>query len=111
MSSMSNMCNVYSTVPVLKGARTERDLKDIALYCSYAQNVRTGPMANAPTTPESICSCPYGYRNLSNAYQMSAGPFNMSLGLGNSPLNLQYYKAKDKKEEKKPAPGTKKAKK
>lgn len=94
---MSNMCNVYSTVPVLKGARTERDLKDIALYCSYAQNVPTGPMGDAPATPESVCSCPYGYRNLSNAYQMSAGPFNMSLGMGNSPLNLQYYKPGDDK--------------
>ena len=87
----NNLCNIYSTVPVLQGARSERDLRDIALCRRYAQIIDTGPMGNAPSSPETMCSCPYGYRNLSNAYQMSAGPFNMSLGMGNGPLNLQYY--------------------
>lgn len=90
----NNMCNIYSINPVLKGVRSERDEKDIALYCSYAQNRETGPMGNVPSQPESVCNCPYGYRTLSNAYQMSAGPFNMSIGMGNSPLNLQYYSDK-----------------
>ena len=88
---MSNYCNLYSTVPALRGARSERDLKDIALYCSYAQNVDTGPMGNIPSKPETVCYCPYGFRTLNNAYVMSAGPFNMSLGIGNNPLNFEYY--------------------
>jgi hypothetical protein len=87
------MCNVYSENPVLKGARSERDLKDIALYCSFAQNVPTGPMSAAPSH-EAMCQAPYGYRTLANAYQFNAGPFNMSLGMGNGPLNFQYYGAK-----------------
>lgn len=93
---MSNYCDLYSTVPALKGARSERDLKDIALYCSYAQNVETGPMGNTLSKPENICKCPYGFRTLSNAYVMSSGPFNMSLGIGNSPLNFEYYAEKKK---------------
>ena len=85
------LCNVYDTVDVLKNARSKRDLEDIKRYCDFAQGQKYGPMANAPVVPENVCNCPYGYRTLNNAYVMSAGPFNMSMGVGNNPLNLQYY--------------------
>lgn len=89
--SNSNMCSVYSTMPVLQGARSERDLRDIAMYCNFAQSQDTGPMGNVKGVPQMACNCPYGYRTLSNAYDLSAGPHNMTLGIGKQPLNLQYY--------------------
>jgi len=84
------MCNVYSTMPVLQGARSERDLRDIAMYCNFAQSRETGPMGNAEGIPQNVCNCPYGYRTLGTAYQLSAGPTNMT-NMGKQPLNLQYY--------------------
>jgi len=87
---MSNMINVYSTMPVLQGARSQRDLHDIALYGNFAMNKDTGPMSNAPGVPQNVCNCPYGYRTLAMAYQISAGPHNMTLGIGKQPLNLRY---------------------
>lgn len=87
---MSNMINVYSTMPVLQGARSQRDLHDIALYGNFAMNKDTGPMANSQGVPQNICNCPYGYRTLAMAYQISSGPHNMTLGIGKEPLNLRY---------------------
>ncbi len=84
------MINVYSTMPVLQGARSQRDLHDIALYGNFAMNKDTGPMANSPGVPQNICNCPYGYRTLAMAYQISSGPHNMTLGIGKEPLNLRY---------------------
>jgi hypothetical protein len=84
------MVNVYSTMPVLQGARSERDLRDIAIYGNFAMSQDTGPMGNSQGVPQNVCNCPYGYRTLSNAYQISAGPHNMT-SIGQQPLNLQYY--------------------
>ena len=89
---MSDMVNVYSTMPVLQGARSERDLRDIAIYGNFAMSQDTGPMGNSQGVPQNVCNCPYGYRTLSNAYQISAGPHNMT-SIGQQPLNLEYYAA------------------
>jgi hypothetical protein len=82
-------------MPVLQGARSERDLREIAMYCSFAQKQDTGPMGNIAANPQVAINCPYGYRTLSNAYILSAGPYNMtSLNIGKEPTNLQYYAPK-----------------
>ena len=80
---MSTLCNIYSSPEF--SFRSARDQADIKAYCSYAQNRKTGPMGNSPHIQSQVCNCPYGYRTLGMAYELSSGPNRMSMGMATKP--------------------------
>jgi hypothetical protein len=89
---MSNpLATIYSTNPLLKGVRTESDLKALALYNNLAlsQDYGPNPQASAPQAQE--CLCPLAYARMRTAYDLSSGSGNNSQNLTDfsAPLNLQ----------------------
>lgn len=74
------LCGYYQNSDLLKGTRTEADLKAIDVYCNFAQNMNYGPIPRVyDRTVQRPCACPFGYGFLDTAYQFSSGPNFMDL--------------------------------
>ena len=86
MSNNNNVCNVYQSSPLLKGVRTEADLKAIQTYCNYAMNFNYGPNPTNERVDQPACNCPFGYGYNQNAYNFQSGPQMINL---NQSLNYQ----------------------
>jgi len=88
--SNANSCDSYKTNPLLKGTRTDQDLKDIDTYCSYAMNFNYGPNPTNERVAQPVCNCPFGYGYNSTAYNFQSGPNFINL---NQSLNYAQQQA------------------